>query len=47
MSDLLIKGIPEELRNQFKALCAANGTNMREVLIKYMKEAVEKAALRG
>ena len=39
-----IKNIPDKLRNKFKAACAEKGSNMREELIKYMKEVVEKAA---
>ncbi|MBW8003385.1 MAG: copy number control protein [Planctomycetes bacterium] len=43
MADLIIRKIPEDLRNQFKALCASKGSNMREEIIKFMKQAVEKA----
>ena len=47
MADLIIRNIPEELRNQFKSLCALKGSNMREEIIRFMKEEVEKAARKG
>ena len=47
MAVVYIKNVPDELRNKFKALCAEKGSNMREELMKYMKEVVEKAAREG
>ena len=47
MAVVYIKNVPDELRNKFKALCAEKGSNMREELMKYMKEVVEKAARKG
>jgi plasmid stability protein len=42
MGTMIIKRMPDELRNQFKAACAAKGKTMREELIRLMQEAVEK-----
>ena len=39
---MIIKGIPDELRNQFKAACAVRGKTMREVLMRLMQEEVDK-----
>lgn len=34
--------VPDDLRNQFKAQCAAKGTNMREEILALIKGAVAK-----
>ena len=34
--------LPDDLRNQFKAMCAARGTNMREEIHKMIQTAVAK-----
>ena len=41
-----LRGIPEELRNQFKATCALQGKTITEVLIELMRKEVEKGKLR-
>ena len=41
MAAILVKDIPDELRNLFKALCAEQGKTMREGLIELMSEVVE------
>jgi len=40
---LQIQGVPDELQREFKILCLQRGSNMKEQIIKYMKEEVEKA----
>ena len=42
MGNMIIKGIPDELRNHFKAACAVRGETMREVLMRLMQEEVDK-----
>jgi hypothetical protein len=42
MATLNLRGVPDELRNQFKALCALQGKNMTDVLIELMRKEVEK-----
>jgi len=41
MAAILVKEIPDELRNLFKAICAEQGKTMREGIIELMREAVE------
>jgi hypothetical protein len=41
MAAILVKDIPDELRNLFKAICAEQGKTMREGLIELMRETVE------
>ncbi len=41
MAAILIKDIPDELRNLFKAICAEQGKTMREGIIELMREVVE------
>jgi hypothetical protein len=41
MAAILVKDIPDELRNHFKALCAEQGKTMREGIIELMREVVE------
>ncbi len=41
MAAILVKDIPDELRNLFKALCAEQGKTMREEIIELMREVVE------
>jgi plasmid stability protein len=43
MAVLNLRGIPDDLRNQFKATCAAKGKTMTEEFIRLMREEVEKA----
>ena len=39
---MVIKGIPNELRNRFKGACAVRGKTMREVLMRLMQEEVDR-----
>lgn len=41
MAAILVKDIPDELRNLFKAICAEQGKTMREGIIELMREEVE------
>jgi hypothetical protein len=41
MAAILVKDIPDELRNFFKAICAEQGKTMREGIIELMREVVE------
>ncbi len=41
MAVILVKDVPDELRNLFKAICAEQGKTMREGLIELMRKAVE------
>jgi hypothetical protein len=41
MAVILVKDVPDELRNLFKAICAERGKTMREVVIELMRETVE------
>jgi len=41
MAAILVKEVPDELRNLFKAICAEQGKTMRERIIELMREAVE------
>jgi hypothetical protein len=40
MASMLVKDIPDELRNLFKAICAEQGKTMREQIIELMRVAV-------
>ena len=40
MAAILVKDVPDELRNLFKAICAERGTTMRESIIELMRDAV-------
>ncbi len=41
MAAILVKDVPDELRNLFKAICAERGKTMREGIIELMRKAVE------
>ena len=41
MAAILVKDVPDELRNLFKAMCAERGKTMRERIIEMMREAVD------
>ena len=41
MSTLIVKDIPVEVKNKFKALCAGKGKTLKEELIRLMREAIE------
>ena len=43
MARLNLLNIPDELKNQFKSVCAAKGMTMREEIIRLMEEMVKKA----
>jgi len=40
---LQITGVPEDLQRQFKIVCLQKGMTMKEAVIKFMTEEVEKA----
>lgn len=35
-TELLVWGVPEDLKNRFKAACAANGKDIKEVIVDFM-----------
>jgi len=37
-----LRGVPDDLRNQFKAVCALQAKTMTEVIIELMRKEVEK-----
>jgi hypothetical protein len=41
MAAILVKDVPDELRNLFKAICAERGKSMRERIIELMREAID------
>jgi hypothetical protein len=41
MAAILVKDVPDELRNLFKAICAEQGKTMREGIIEMMTRAIE------
>ena len=41
MATLIVKNIPDEVRNLFKAVCAEKGKTIREELIRLMQEKIE------
>ena len=45
MAMINIKNVPDDVRDEFKALCASNGTNMSEEIVRYMKSAVFNGAV--
>jgi hypothetical protein len=42
VATILVKDVPDELRNLFKAICAEEGKTMREGILRLMREAVER-----
>jgi len=40
--DTRVRGIPEPLWREFKAMCALQGKTMNEVLVKLIKQAVDQ-----
>jgi hypothetical protein len=42
MSIILIKDVPEKVRNDFKAICYRQGQTMKAKLIEYMRKAAEE-----
>lgn len=42
MAVILIKDVPDEVRNLFKAICAEQGKTMREGIIELMNRAIEE-----
>lgn len=40
MAALTLRNLPEGLRNQFKAVCAARGMSMTQEIIQHMKDVV-------
>jgi len=47
MAAILVKDVPDELKNLFKAVCAEEGRTMREGIIALMREAVERKRKTG
>jgi hypothetical protein len=47
MAVILVKDVPDELRNHFKAMCAERGKTMREGIIELMRDAVESRRSTG
>ena len=43
MASLIMKDIPAELRNKYKAVLAEKGLNMKQDLMEHMKRTVETA----
>jgi len=41
MAAILVKDVPDEVRNLFKAVCAEQGKTMREGIIELMKRAID------
>jgi hypothetical protein len=46
MATINLRGVPEELRNQYKALCALQGKTITDALIELIRREVEKGKLR-
>jgi plasmid stability protein len=42
MKTIMIKNVPEQLRNEFKAICARKGSTMSAEILKFIKQVVEK-----
>ncbi len=42
MATMNLRGIPDDLRNQFKAACALQGKTITAMLIELMRKEVEK-----
>jgi hypothetical protein len=42
MKTIMIKSVPEKLRNEFKAACVRKGSTMSREFIKFMQQVVEK-----
>ncbi len=45
MAEMRIRNIPEQLHKQFRILCIRDGVSINDLIIRLMKEAVEKAGL--
>jgi hypothetical protein len=41
MATILVKDVPDEVRNLFKAICAEQGKTMREGIIELLRRAIE------
>ena len=46
MANIMIKNIPENVRNEFKAICARSGKNMSETILSYMLYVVKTQNLK-
>jgi hypothetical protein len=42
MAVILVKDVPDEVRNLFKAICAEQGKTMREGIIELMNRAIKE-----
>jgi hypothetical protein len=47
MAAILVKNVPDEVRNRFKAVCAEQGKTMREGIIELMTDAIERRRTAG
>ncbi len=47
MATINLRGIPEELHHQFKAVCALQGKTINEAIQELMRREVEKELERG
>lgn len=44
MATMNLRNVPEDVRQQFKALCALRRTSMTEAIVAFMREDLAKAA---
>ena len=44
MAVMTLRDVSDKLRNDFKAVCAKKGVTMKDEILRFMKEEVEKAA---
>lgn len=44
-TQLLIWGIPKRVKEKFKQACAKESTSMRQTIIQFMREFIERAGL--
>jgi hypothetical protein len=42
MGTIIIKDVPEDLKREFKAICALRGMTLKDTLINLMSKEVEK-----
>jgi hypothetical protein len=42
MSEIIIRGVDEKLRNAFKAHCVEKGSTMKAELVRYMMQIVQE-----
>ena len=42
MGTIIIKDVPEDLKREFKAICALRGKSLKDSIIELMRKEVEK-----